>query len=359
MIVVAGGAYTECCMSPSWNYLFGSGVRAVAALSKFSKDISLHTYIGQNEEDQLDLLSQLYGFEVKYTVIDSTVHFDYVHGLASPDIYPPRHLINPNNPLHIDSEIVLRFGFMEGDAVVQGDRVIYDPQSAEKPIPFHKNGSTANHLAIVANLKEVSLLAGTGDLGKIINLLQKNHQAEVLVIKRGSFGCDVVVGNKKKHIPAFKTERVWPIGSGDIFAAIFSHYWGEDGMSPFEAAEQASIATASYCSNQLFPEPRTDGLKSLPFKAVQPTTTKNHQKRTVYLAGPFFTLGQRWVVEQARECLVRQGLNVFSPLHDVGRGCGTDVAPADLAGLDKSDLVFAIVDGLDTGTIFEYSGPQK
>ena len=51
--------------------------------------------------------------------------------------------------------------------------------------------------------------------------------------------------------------------------------------------------------------------------------------------------------------LFNQGLKVFSPLHDVGRGNADDVAPADLKGLDRSSVVLAIIDGLDPGTIFE------
>ena len=37
----------------------------------------------------------------------------------------------------------------------------------------------------------------------------------------------------------------------------------------------------------------------------------------------------------------------------MGLGNGEDVAPKDLEALEKSRAVFAIIDGLDTGTIFE------
>ena len=46
-------------------------------------------------------------------------------------------------------------------------------------------------------------------------------------------------------------------------------------------------------------------------------------------------------------------MKVFSPLHDVGIGAGVDVAAKDIEGLVASRVVFAIVDGLDAGTIFE------
>ncbi|MGZ3459902.1 MAG: nucleoside 2-deoxyribosyltransferase, partial [Archangium sp.] len=68
---------------------------------------------------------------------------------------------------------------------------------------------------------------------------------------------------------------------------------------------------------------------------------------------PFFTLGQRWLVDEAWRSLGELGLEVFSPVHDVGAGPADQVAPADLAALDACDAVFAILDGTDSGTLFE------
>jgi nucleoside 2-deoxyribosyltransferase len=86
---------------------------------------------------------------------------------------------------------------------------------------------------------------------------------------------------------------------------------------------------------------------------IEPCEEGKLAEKCVYLAGPFFDMGQRWVIEQARSALQNQGLKVFSPLHDVGRGKGHDVAPKDLAGLHHSKTLFAIVNGLDSGTVFE------
>ena len=46
-------------------------------------------------------------------------------------------------------------------------------------------------------------------------------------------------------------------------------------------------------------------------------------------------------------------LKVFSPWHDVGFGVANEVVPKDLHALDNSAIVFAILDGLDSGTLFE------
>ena len=44
---------------------------------------------------------------------------------------------------------------------------------------------------------------------------------------------------------------------------------------------------------------------------------------------------------------------MFSPLHDVGIGNAAEVTEPDIEGLNASDVVLAVVDGLDSGTLFE------
>src|SRR6218665_132613 len=46
-------------------------------------------------------------------------------------------------------------------------------------------------------------------------------------------------------------------------------------------------------------------------------------------------------------------LGGFSPYHDVGLGSAEDVVSVDLEAVERTDLVFAICDGLDSGTIYE------
>ena len=77
------------------------------------------------------------------------------------------------------------------------------------------------------------------------------------------------------------------------------------------------------------------------------------QEYHVYLAGPFFNIAQRWLVEESRQAFRGMRLKVFSPLHDVGLGSGQDVAPQDLEGLKRCRAVLALVDGVDPGTVFE------
>jgi nucleoside 2-deoxyribosyltransferase len=106
---------------------------------------------------------------------------------------------------------------------------------------------------------------------------------------------------------------------------------------------QASKATANFIESSVLPVELND-------------RGRNEIKRAagmVYLAGPFFSIGQRWLVDEVRRVLLELDLKVFSPVHDVGRGIAEHVAPKDIAAIHECDAMFAIIDGIDSGTIFE------
>ena len=113
------------------------------------------------------------------------------------------------------------------------------------------------------------------------------------------------------------------------------------------AADLASRAVAQYAESMSLPSP---GIEELRNSTMPPAVVEPGQ---VYLASPFFTLGQRWLVDEARHLLSDFGLNVFSPVHDVGPGPAEIVAPKDLQAFATCDRVFAILDGMDSGTLFE------
>ncbi len=98
-------------------------------------------------------------------------------------------------------------------------------------------------------------------------------------------------------------------------------------------------------------------LAGLEDRVAQPAAVSG---RCIYLAGPFFTLSQRWLVEETRRCLEMLGATTFSPVHDVGvQGGAAQIAERDLEGLEQSSAVMAIVDGDDAGTLFEVGYARK
>jgi nucleoside 2-deoxyribosyltransferase len=357
MIHVAGGCYVELCVEPLWDQLFGSGLRAAAAISELSDAVELTTYCADKERPNLETLAASFDISVHVNSSPQTIRFSYYHGLSEPRIRPPLQLVKKTAPQTVTAPHVLRFGLFESDLIVHGERVVYDPQDAYNPRPFAENGSTANHLAIVANLWETRALSGDVDLNldhvRLGRLVLKAQGAEVVVIKRGSLGATVITETEAIDIPVYRTKSVWPIGSGDVFAGTFAYYWASESLTAEAAAHQASLATAYYCESKVLPIPKDIGTvferpPVVPGEGGFPASSKQ-----VYVAAPFFTMAERWMLEQSCRHLKEQGLKVFSPYHDVGYGPAARVVPADIDGLNKSDLVYAMLDGLDTGTVFE------
>jgi len=346
-ITVSGGVYHERCIWPDWDQIYGSGGRAAAALSGHVDHVTLRTYARADTADRFkSYVAATYGFTFAPIDASQTISFEYVHSLSVPAIRPAPALIHINAPIDIKDAVVLRFGMMEGSAHVEAERCVYDPQSAFCPEPFGQNGSKAHRLAIVANRSEVMALGREVDLISSAQALLKDG-AEIVVVKSGVAGAIVVDSTGTTSVPAFQTKPVWTIGSGDVFAAIFASIWGVHGMSSVEAARFASRGVAQYVSSMALPIPSMTTLSQSPLPEATAVGGR------VYLAGPFFTLGQRWLVDEARRSIKEFGMEVFSPVHDVGPGRAEEIAPADLAELDQCDAVFAILDGLDSGTLFE------
>jgi nucleoside 2-deoxyribosyltransferase len=232
---------------------------------------------------------------------------------------------------------------------------VYDPQSPFSPEPFWANGSAAKELAIVANEGEMILLGEDPDPLAAARKIVKKHPGTVVFLKRGSLGAYVVARAGEAAVSAYQLGRIYGIGSGDIFTSAIALHWGLHRADPIEAADLASRSAAHYCHSRSLPLPTREELLAMAFKSVGPLMPDH----MVYLAGPFFNLAQRWLVEEVRDHLRMQGLKVFSPLHDVGIGPGSEIAEKDLQGLEKCDRVLALLDGADLGTVFEVGYARK
>lgn len=342
-IAVIGGFYREISLRPDQDVWFGSGGRAALALSKAGQ-VSLHTYVSQLAQAHASALAEGY-FQLLPHDAPHPITFFYAHGLAIPKISPRP--ISPCPSIEVKAEIALQFGMLEGHARVDAEVLVYDPQAPGNPLPFSNTGSSARRLAIVANADEVKGWTGQSDPATGGAQLLHQENAEIVIVKASSAGAYVVDKGGVSQVPAYWTAGVFPIGSGDFFAASFTKFWAVDGLSPNEAADLASRATAMYVGWRCEQIPSSADLRS------QITKTTSCNPGQIYLAGPFFTLAQRWLVEEARRELTTAQTRVFSPFHEIGAGPAEVVGPADVAGLEKCDRMFAILDGLDAGTIFE------
>lgn len=345
MLTVVGGTYFEVCHDPRWYELYGSGLRGAIALSGHVSDIAFKTCVGKNAISLAKAICTSFDIKLDFVLIPETIVFEYYHPLTKPFFYPSDFLDSKTRMPDVSAECILVYGQIEAEVKVSGSYVVYDPQNW---ISYKATGSTATHLALVLNRREALLLSGLTEqdnLEEIGRALLANEKAEVVVIKNGSHGALVVDCFGTHLIPVFRTSSVWPIGSGDIFSAAFAWKWGLEKLPPAEAALLASRLTAQYCQNRILPLPVAPDI----FQELKHTT---HTKK-LYLAGPFFTVAERWLINELRCKLIEFGNEVFSPLHDVGLGSPDQVVGKDLAAIENADVLLAVVSGADPGTIFE------
>ena len=356
-MIVTGGYYREICVSPQHDEVFGSGGRAAFAIASAGVDVDWHYYCPKSQQTTASVALSSPHLRHHPYASDELVSFAYFHPLSEPE-YRPGDLPRYDN-IVVEGANVLRFGFMEGDAVVRGERVVFDPQSPKKPVSFKENGSTAKSLAVVLNAQEVRALGEDQDEAQAVRNVQQSEGASVVLVKSGPQGCRVYInGALRGVVPPYRTDHVYKIGSGDIFSAAFAYHWAEKGMAPDQAADAASRCVARYCNSR-----RPSVLLDDETSALEPIAVKD-EKAKVYIAGPFFTMAELWLVEQACRALDSLGVSFFSPFHEAGllRDYTDDrahqeeierVVETDLRGLGDCKAVFAILDGCDPGTIFE------
>jgi hypothetical protein len=158
-IHVVGGVYREYCVHPRWNDVFGSAGRAALAIAAVETPVVLHSYMDQVAHDVLaDKGTWLDAFRMNPTTVQSGVGFRYLHDMAVPEIFGVPGQKHPS--LTVTEEKVVRFGMLEGDAIVDAEWAVYDPQNVREGQPFRANGSKARHLALVLNSWEAGFMAG-------------------------------------------------------------------------------------------------------------------------------------------------------------------------------------------------------
>lgn len=334
---IIGGVYRELCMVPAWNQIYGSGGRAARAICGMSSDIRLHTYENSDNAGALEQLKAL-GIKVSATPSDVAVAFSYFHPLSRPYIEPRVEDIPRQKDLIVSGDVVLWFGLLEGNAMVDASRIIYDPQSSVRSRPPILANAKSKELAIVLNELELSSMTGIADMRAAVARLLSDHGADVVTVKAGVKGAFVFERNSVGyvHVPAYFSSKVFKIGTGDVFSAAFSFFWGEEGLSPSVAADKASRAVANYCSSMSLP------IDPVILKSLRPV--KMRIPSTVFLVGNAVALGSRYVMEEAKFRLNELGVEVISPdldgrdgLDDAKR-CGSVLVISDgmINRLDKA-----------------------
>ncbi|GHC88077.1 hypothetical protein GCM10007320_34920 [Pseudorhodoferax aquiterrae] len=356
-ISVVGGAYGEACSFPRRTLYRGSGGRAAAVLHSLGSEVAWHTLTGPELQPEFAAIAKHIGYELHAGLAEVDVWFNYRFPLGRPDIWPsevPRHA----HAGTVTADNLLVFGMLEGRPKTVAKRAVYDPQDGSSARAYGDNGSTAQELAMVVSLSEGKALTGQGDAEAIALVLLSEPTTSVVIVKCGPQGALVRTCSSAEWIRPFPTERVYKIGSGDVFSAAFAQAWLVWKQAPGEAAWFASRATAEYVNggqDRFTIEQMGDMQAQARFAQMKARQSgaRTVPDKPIYLAGPFFTAAQQWAIDEARAALQDMGFTVFSPIHEVGEGLPEDVARKDLEGLDRSLVVLALIDGLDAGTLFE------
>jgi hypothetical protein len=341
-VIVAGGTYLEECANPYDRSLRGSGVRAAAALREVDPDVRLATAVDDGSDEEAEFVFGGFGLATEVVPRTGPVSFSYFTPV-SPPVISGR--LSRFDELRAEGEAALVFGMIEGKPEVTAKTLVYDPQQPLDLAALDLGRFRFERLAIVANAGETRSLGRDRSVEQAARNLLAGSGADVVVTKRAARGALVTTASGQEGIGPYPTERVWPIGSGDVFAAGFAWAW-TSGAAPLDAARAGSRAASHWCGTRTLPLPRQlfggDGDVS----HLEPVPAR------VYLGGPFFNLGERWLVDLVRDALRSLGSEVFSPLHDVGPG-ESEVAKADLEGLDTCGAMLALLDHGDPGTLFE------
>ena len=343
--VVVGGTYRETCSEPDVDRVLGSGVRGAAVLGAKAE----YLVTVACEQDLQACGAAIVGKRVIRIPRHGTIQFAYDTPLS-----PPRLLIDPSDrfvevpPIQADNAVV--FGMVEARPIVRAQRAVVDPQHSLKLDDF---GSTiqTDELVVVANRRETYKLTGDWNLRSAAQLILGRTGAIALVVKCGAQGALVFTpDNRWQGVPAYATEEVAPIGSGDVFTAALAAHYLEHG-DLVASAHAASKRTAAYVwKSQL--RPLELGDLALPVET--PSLRSVQEPPMVYVAGSFENPEQRWSVNTIASGIDDICGRSLSPLRDFGpKGDPRVTAQKDLDALDACDAVVLLADVARTGPFFE------
>lgn len=345
-MIVVGGIYGELCHIPALNQIVGSGLRAAGALATAVPGIQLYGAVEKQSTELAQAVAASLSVSLTLAERSEPVSFDYYTPLSDPGING--RLATVDCEIDAESDAALVFGMLEAKPRVSADRMVLDPQQPRDLTGLDLSRLSFNQLAICANVNETLQIGGRKSVHAAARQVLKRTGATVVVTKCGPLGSIVTTTKGHSFVGPSITKSVSPIGTGDVYAAAFAYAWAAEKLSPLKSARLASRAAASWAVSESMPLDFGEGsqlrnLRLAPFLRERPR---------VYLAGPYFSLGQKWLIDLLLHSLSGLGARVNSPFHEIGPG-GDEVARMDLRLLEHSDSVLAVLDDRDPGTLFE------
>lgn len=344
-MIVVGGTYLEECDWPAWLQLMGSGVRAAFALSQVSPGGELFTYVEEGSRaDLVETMSQR-GVTASVRERESPIHFYYKHPLASPEYLEPEKPHREAERWSVNGKVVLAFPMFESQITVNADRAIFE-------ISYSGDGGAGDNdiargdvasLALIAAEDEIP--APDGDFRGTVAKLMIEYRADLMIVRRRAGGGILFDGEVEHDIPAYVSREWFKIGTGNVFCAMFAHYWGEKLLDPVRAADLASRASAIYAGAPAGALPiAADGLAS----EMEQFDPSAHCK--VFVASPCRSMAQQWLLDQALRALWALRVDTVSP-YELGLD-GLPRKEGDISHqLDDCDAILVLAEGADIASV--------
>ena len=160
-MIVAGGTYLETVVQPPARDLVGSGVRAAAALTNASKDVSLITAVDEATAPEADRVAATLESRERFFRGANRLGFNYMTPISSPSINGLS--AEASGRIQSNDSTTLLFGFVERGVLrrnFDSETVVLDPQKPRDTDPLSLSGIKRKRLVVVANRSETLQLGG-------------------------------------------------------------------------------------------------------------------------------------------------------------------------------------------------------
>ncbi|MGE3993041.1 nucleoside 2-deoxyribosyltransferase [Pseudorhodoplanes sp.] len=342
-MIIVGGSYNEFCDWPEWNRILGPGGRAALAVSSVSPGSVLHTCAPADWAADINASMAAAGIEAHIRTTAEKIAFVYKHPLTKPPAMEP---VSPSatmlGPLDVEGDTVLAFGLIEGEVRVSADRAVFELSSNLDKSITRKNVKSLALICTKNDLPDV-FTPGADVRDPVTNILSANN-ADLMVVRGELGGAALFMGDTRHDVPAYISDKWFKIGAGNVFCAMFAHYWGEKKLQPDVAADLASRSAAFYAGALVLPMVGPDELPTM--DSFDPAAVGK-----VFIASPCLSMAQQWLLDQAISGLENLGAGVVSP-YDLGVDWSTKNDIDIAAVLDGCNAVLVLADGADLPSVF-------
>jgi sugar/nucleoside kinase (ribokinase family)/nucleoside 2-deoxyribosyltransferase len=384
-LVVIGGIFHEVLppAGQSDRRVGGSGFVAALTASALGAEVALISFVGG--KDARSALSPLRRANVDTSAVmvlpgrSGIFRFaDIVDRRAPRPSYRPAEALPPGNDARQlpSARVVLAFGFPDYDplpwiraALEDGGTLIWDRQGwlSRNIDRLSLDELPASRRIYVANLEEMRAETNRPTYAEAL-AEQPAAGFDAALVKCGRWGTLAIDDHVMDFVPAFVADARSSIGSGDCFGGAVAARLAAGDRLGKAAQTGAAVASLFVERESNIPPAQLDDavaevLESRPRRAVSPVAL---EQVVVYLAGPWFTVAEALLIEELEAMLDNLGMDVLSPRRDIGE-LSADATPAEILDIGRRDyeaidacqLVVAVLDGNDPGTLMEVGYAAK